>query len=420
MTGDGDSAAYGEHKQISRADFLDHCRDRGCIALSCVSARGEALFIAWDIDRRFYQRLDGFREALDARGMADAAIIVDGSTMGHGKIILTLGAPIPQAQAMRLVADVLADAARHPCFGAYSGADITTFPQSGQGGHVRVFGRNRKRRGQGLCEAILDWNADPLWSLASIIPAMVETEATEARNMVPKAKPFHRLPAPVQALLSEPYRRRGGEVFADIVRLARAASMSDDGNAEAIIGEYVRQIIDHSPNMSAGARAQFLRPDIQARAIRYVRSSASFDKLGGWQSQFLGTIHDHGLSMVPEKARCAYEALAGYVAENRLEPHALGITYGRIADLAGFPTKSVAQRAIIEAEDAELLVRLDHGQPVKGGLCTLFSLVGNGETISDAISKGIETDAFQRRVADREARGIGRPSCMRLESSDAA
>ncbi len=100
LKGEGDSAAYRPQVTITRADFLAHCRDEQCIALGCVNARGEALFLAWDIDRHFYRRLGALRAALDRRGWAEAALIVDGSGVGRGKVLLLLASPIPQEQAV--------------------------------------------------------------------------------------------------------------------------------------------------------------------------------------------------------------------------------------------------------------------------------------------------------------------------------
>lgn len=419
LSGRSGDARYGNQVRIFRADFLAHCADHECIALGCVNARGEALFLVWDIDVRFRQRLPGIREALGTRGWDGAALIIDGSGPGRGKVVLTLATPIPQQQAIRIAGDVLTDAAKHATFGEYSGSDISTFPQHGQGGHARLFGRNRKRRGQGLCEAVLDWNGDPLWCVDVIEPVVIEADSTV--SMVSVHRGFHREPAVAKRLLEKPYLGRGSGVFADVLRLAGATVRLDDGSAEVVLDGWCGSIIAQSPEMSAAARAQWSRPDVRSRALRYARSSAELtpSRLGSWKPLPCGTIDNHGISMVPERqqrAWASYVSLVGFVVDNRLDPHAVGLTYARIADLAGFNAKSTAQRAIIDAHALGLLAVLDRGQPVKGGLCSIFTFVGAGETIDTAIARGIESDAFQKRVQDRAARGVGLPSILQADA----
>lgn len=338
------------------------------------------------------------------------------------QVLLLLASPIPQEQAVGIAREVLADAAKHPMFGSYDSDDVTVFPKRDTGGEVRLFGRNRKRRGQGLCEAILDWDGDLLWSLDSIRPAAIEPNGI----IMVSAKPFHRQPRDVQALLSRPWTYRGKDGFAKLVRLAGAAVKTNDAQAEAVLANWVTGIEANSPGLSDRTRGTLLGFRSQARAIEYVRGNkvTRAERLGAWHPQSLpnstplpcrpsGTIVPR-MCMVPKRALDAYGAMASYVIENNIDPHCLGITYGRIADLTGLPTKTVAQRAINEAESAGLLVRLDRGQSIKGGLCSLFSLVGSGETVHTATSIGIETDAFQQRIRDRAARDLSAPSIMQL------
>jgi hypothetical protein len=50
-----------------------------------------------------------------------------------------------------------------------------------------------------------------------------------------------------------------------------------------------------------------------------------------------------------------YRAMSEYVADNGLDPYCFGMTFDRIADLAGYASKSKAREALLLAADAASL-----------------------------------------------------------------
>ena len=113
----------------------------------------------------------------------------------------------------------------------------------------------------------------------------------------------------------------------------------------------------------------------------------------------------NGTASVPSDAAEAYYRLCRFAFDQGLNPHALGITYARLAELCewtskGKPFKGRSYYAVRDASLANLIVVLDTGRrrtTGKGGLCSLLSLVLQGESVEQARSKGMRSLAYRRR-----------------------
>jgi len=126
----------------------DHFLGRLTLAPSCLDKHGRSLFLVFDVDRRFYDRLSVFAAVLRRRGLERAAFATEGSSFGRGKVVVTLRQPIPQAQAQALAASIIEEARADLLFGAEGADEVTVFPKGGSaaGNTVRLFGTNLARR----------------------------------------------------------------------------------------------------------------------------------------------------------------------------------------------------------------------------------------------------------------------------------
>jgi hypothetical protein len=115
---------------------------------------------------------------------------------------------------------------------------------------------------------------------------------------------------------------------------------------------------------------------------------------------------------VPKAALRVYEALANYVSAKGLNPHAFGMDYRRLANLAGYVSKDDARRGVLEAEEAKLLHRLHRGAPHRAGCRgtpALFCLRGEGETLDQAVAAGTGSKQYQLRQVATSSAAIPKP-----------
>jgi len=381
------TAAYGRAERIGFADFRKHMTGVKTLAVSCLRLR-KALFIAFDIDARFNERLCVIKGVLEQRGIASAAFAIEGTDAGRGKIVLAFKEPIPQAQAVTLANDILREAQADLFFGASNG-DVTVFPNRGKpaGNTVRLFGINPRRGSGELTEAApsLDGELSDLWY---VTPADIGAEA---------APEYHLIPG-YDGTLQEPYAGNGATVAGDMMRAAWKASSREafeawcDGAAQSAL--------------SSGAREQLVRADVRHRTWRKVEAQRDalrdgIDHLGSWQP----------LAHPPEGLKATSPAWKVYVAAANLavslkrNPHCFAITYGQWADLSGYTSKSACGKAVIEAEKRGLLIRIDRGDATLGGFPTMIALVGRGETVEQAFQSGYASDEYRKRCEARTVAG---------------
>ncbi len=393
---------YGAAFSLGRKGqgFEAHLRDEDCLALAVVS-EGRANFLAIDIDRSFHKRLIILRSVLERRDLAKAAFAVGGSSIGHGKVVITLANRLPQAQAQQLIQEIIAEGKEHPDFGDV-GKDISVYPTGGDGSYVRLLGRNRMRVGPGILrEEPMDLDGD-LSDLVAVEPASVEPQVTRSVGQLLTKRPESRagrtltLPGHVQRTLSEPFTGRTDNLFKVCRQLAWEARRLHGAAAGAVLLDWFGRIHLNSPELSPSSLRLLSRPDVVETVLRYADQHKPRAVRPSWSP-----VYHHrssGYSMVVLRV---YDSLSAFVGAEGLDPHAFAIDYGRIAGLAKFCDKKNARAAVVKAEEAGLLVRLDPGTPVRGGLCTLFCLRGEGQTIDEAAALGRATDRFSRRVEER-------------------
>lgn len=438
---------YTRARTITRSDFTRHLNNEVTYAVGSVYEK-KALFLAWDIDALFQERLAVFAEVFMARGWYSAAFAVSGSTEQRGKLILTLAEAIPQTAGVSLVRAILDGCKRDPRFGPVAAGDVTMFPNSGSaaGNTVRILGRNRSRRDIGTERVLALGGAAPSDAVAflrgvfplplgAVLPGgtasplstghrdsgenshnacRLDSGETENHPSAPHGvivgktapRPFHE---EVQRLIAEPYSGNGETVAADALRLARYAHDLQRDAGEELFGRLCDKMIANSPNMTKGAREQLLRRDFRDRTWRKIidspRTGTRTSCIGMWQpltpdspDAWLNGYKKPGVAawkVYDAAVRCALKAGVNYKAN--LDPHAFPLAYSQLAREAGYGEKANARDALDASESSALMFRLDRGEPRLGGMCSLIMLRGSGETYQEAFDRAIMTTAYQER-----------------------
>lgn len=402
-----DRSGYRYGYPISRKDFEAHLRGDCTIAMSAVD-NGFANFLAFDIDQHFEVRLPVVRNVLRRRGLERASFAVNGSSVGRGKVVVTLAKRVPQSVARRLAFRIVAEMQNEKVFGTVLKGSVSVYPTGGDGSFVRLFGRNRQRaRHKGLTEAPLDLDGN-LSDLCYIEPAVIDydREGVNRPGLSAWAKQF----------VCSPYTGNTAELWRAQVRLAAEVVTLYGADAERRLSNWFQTLADISPQLRVSTRRQLLRPDAVARSVAWVRAHHEARRsTSAWQPRKDPTIVS-GLVIVGEKQKRtprpavrAYNALANWVLTVGLDAHCFGITYERAANLMGYADKADARAAILKAQDANLLFRLDQGTVGYGGMATLYTLRGEGETLQDAYDAGVRSEQFQRRLAERKTLGLDAP-----------
>jgi hypothetical protein len=401
---------YQYRKRIGLRDFDFHLRGHDSIAVSAV--HGEKVnFIAVDVDEKFEERLPIFADVLRKRGLAKASFAISGSSRGRGKVVVTLAERLPQRQGIALVASIIAEATADPRFGPYKKKDLTTWPQCGDGGHVRIFGRNLRRvRTRALTEAPLDLGGD-LSDLCYVEPANIAADLPEM------ARSKSALSSWAEGFINEPYVGATPDLFKAQCRLAyEAVALHGEAGAEAFLTEAFREIERQSTDLSRSARQSLLRADTVKRLVKYAASGGSPSSKGGHViSQVLVSCPKNKLD-APKGAVRVYQALWKYVLDYALDPCCFGMSFERIADLADYSGATKAREAVLKAVAAGLIVRLDCGVPKRDGIVGLhglYALVGHDITPDEARAAGQRTAMYAARSRERIARGL--PSLQMLD-----
>jgi hypothetical protein len=116
-----------------------------------------------------------------------------------------------------------------------------------------------------------------------------------------------------------------------------------------------------------------------------------------------------GVERTPAARRSlrVYAALLEHAREHGLPYHAVALDLGRLATRLGYlvkgqPDKSRALGDVRQAEDDQILVRLDRGRQRtadQGGLCAIYCLRGSYESLLDAAAHGMTQREYRKRVA---------------------
>jgi hypothetical protein len=233
---------HGQRRYLKDGDVLAHLNGEKTLAFSVVHRR-KANAIVLDVDAEFPERLPIIRDALIKLGLAKASFATNGSGPQKGKVIITLVRAMPQADAIALVNRIVDECVKNVFFGGRDKLDLR--PTAGEGGLIRIAGRNRVRNGP--LEIFLTLDGMPT-DLSAVVPfsfkkqpVRIEPAKISAdvgrylKNGIPRDTPHERIVRIVSFLAHEAIKK-GGSARAESVlanwleTIARASPEIADGD----------------------------------------------------------------------------------------------------------------------------------------------------------------------------------------------
>ena len=429
---------YTRCRGIAASQFYAHLRGDQTLATSpLVSIAGYpyGLFICWDIDELFHQRLPVMRDVLANMGALSGGWAATGSDAQRGKVILSLASPMLQDESVTLASSVLREARSNLLWGPDS-KKVDTFPKGGQGGVVRVLGRNQSRTEEGHLDHALDMYGQPS-DLAAVVPYAHKGTSPEShfscalshlplsmrvdsgREEGPPGRTTGTtLGTRAEALRTTAYLGNGTTVFRDMGYLAKAAMRhhgnTDEGRAPFESG--CRELRGEIPSDKSHTLRQI--DDASARnrawqgACEYMKAGvgvgdAARFPFGEWAPLNPDTfVPFEGFSKPSRGAWRVYLPACERVLTLSRNPHCFQLSYSEWQRLSDHDDKTNCRRDVDAAEQAGLLFRLDRGQSKVGALVTLVAFVGQRQTPQQAYDLGIATPEYKQRLKDREERNL--------------
>ncbi len=429
---------YSRARGFSASQFYAHLRGEKTLALSPlanVAGYPCALFICWDIDELFRQRLPVMRKVLDELGASSGAWAATGSDEGRGKVLLSFASPMLQDDSVRFASNVLLNARGHLLWGPDT-KKVDTFPKGGQGGVVRILGRNLSRTEEGHLDYALDMLGQPsdlsavvpyahvgtspddvpLRTPLSIPPSMrIDSGRTAGRAIV---APIPSLSARAQRLRTTPYMGNGTTVYRDTSYLAKAAIRhhGNEADGRSAFETWCEELRGQIPSDKSQTLRQIddasTRDRVWREACEYVKVGVGVGEsascaLGDWRPLSPDTfVPFEGFSKPSRRAWRVYIHACERVVALSRNPHCFPLSYSEWQRLGDYDDKSNCRKDVDAAEQAGMLFRLDRGEARVGGLITLLTFVGGGQTLQLAYDLGVATDEYKQRLKDREERSL--------------
>lgn len=388
---------YGEAHTIDVSDLERHLKGEITLAFLPIRKKDErALFVALDIDENFPVRRAIVGEVLKEIGGGDlvsASFLTSGSSEGRGKVVITLAEPAPRSAAIALACDIQTRCLKRPSWGVYATADLTIAPQHGQGGVMRLGGRNGARNGP--LEVFFNFDGEPL-SIPTIRPFAL---AAESDALASQREDLHRHSS---RLVSEPWTHLGHrELYRRVIAVAhdviRCKGAGEEGKAK--FHECIAAIRLNSPELA--------KPSPKTKDPRHPldRMPASAWDAAVEQDHRLRPLNLTG-DGIARGVKLVYAALVQFTLEKNLDHRCFSIDMGRLAEIVG-RDKKTAWRWMKAAETAGVLVIHDRGSkhfPGAHGRATTMGLIYQNETVATLTSALKKSGrVFERSLPDQLA-----------------
>ena len=368
----------GSIRSLNAADLRRHIK--GEITLAFAAARNRRTrFACIDDDTGFPSRLPIYEAVLSDLGLDRAAFATPGSSPQRMKIVVVFSADTPQHQAKAVVESIITKASQHPGFGT---VDVQHYPTAGEGGIVRILGRNLGRNG--AIEFPLDLAghrtdltylrpAKPT-ELAAVVPLQPLAPAPRPTKHTQKV-----LTAPITSemghdvrfkkvvyLAREAYRLHGDLGFDQFVGYAATlAQRSDDPNLPCITNKRLLSRLRDShwlkliwewvvahPSSWCPLTFGGLPPDTVLLALRARRGRVVVPCHTSAEPTALH-VHPNGV--------LAYDGLLAIAIERGLHQHCVNPDLRTLGDRIGVAEATTVRRFVRYAEQARILVVLDRG-----------------------------------------------------------
>jgi hypothetical protein len=398
-----DGAYPGYSGALTIEQVANHLAGIKTLGFNAADGEGRSRFLAIDNDERFPARLPLIATALSKRGLEAASICTSGSGPERGKVFTIFDRPRSAAGLRRLCEQILAEAQiAGPGWGIHRPQYVSIYPQGGDGGIVRIGGRNRRPdRNATSIDVTFGINGE-LRDFSEVVPAK--------RTTLP-ACPVRIEPAPrgawVDKMLRDGLTWQGGtrKIIRDVYRLAcEAMRLHGAGSiGEHEFHSWLDRIASASPDLiNASPTTGDTRP-----ILGWERNG----KRAWLKAKLLHTRPPEERSMyVTSLQRRVFEIIRTFADKKGLAPWAVGISYRQIAKHVGLQNAMSAHRAVAGLANAGYLVIHDRGiAGQKGGRNVILGLVLEGQTVDEVRALGDKAgNVQQQRPLSIKARAIGR------------
>lgn len=391
------NAYEGKRAYITAEDFTAHLNDETLTPYGfCVINKGRAGFLCLDFDSLVKPRMEVARRVLERRGMLGASFKTNGSDPDRGKVIVTLAHPMPQAQAVETINEIFEECCSHPEFGGPDKVDRR--PQAGEGGLLRVLGRNVIKNGP--LEIMTDWEDRLITDLDTITPYR-----------------FTKVPVKIEGPSLNPdvfgYRHNGirrdtahGRILTICNFLANEAlKVYDFAAAEHHLSKWLDEIAEASPEIMNGDTTKksllqcsqalyYLNGAYKMRQRVYAWREIHFVPMETKRTKFLKYAIHMPLNPLEAFVEGRREYLAGYVSQGVVKLYRTLVAYCRkkqitmdrisidaetLSDYLGLEERQT-RRLIQEAINNDLLLLISGGEYKPGVRRTnVYKLVSEDE-----------------------------------------
>ena len=373
----------GERRELTLDDLVRHFSDEATFAIKTVVGRKTRL-MTFDCDRHFPNRMRILAAELRNRRLDAATICTTGSDDHRGKVLTFFRQPQGQRTLNRLACEIRDAASKHPSWGIASADAFSIFPQSGEGGLVRVAGRNRHPARRALSvDRFFSLDGEPI-GFAQVVPAI---------RFRPDPEPVRtaRLQSWVFECVAEPWTRQNGSKanYARFLRLAGEAARVYGAPGEDVLRKWAEQIWSNSPDLK-----------LPSPSTGDARSRRTFNRwrVNAWKRQSQRPhlkqyiVPAGGRDIVSFLGKCESTIKVLFECSEKLgvAPDAIGISTRRLAELQGV-SPATALRRIRHLEKIGRAVVIDPGvRNVKYKAAMIVGLVPIGES-ADEVRKRAET-----------------------------
>jgi hypothetical protein len=403
---------YGKSYAIAGNEITAHLSGARTFAFEAANpARGlrsaSANFIAFDIDKRFEERVATARPVLRQLGLERAVVCTNGSSQGRGKIIVTFRTRVNLAAAIelqQLIYETLGATAPglFPCKPVKG--DIDLFPVkvgTSAAGHgvLRIGGRNRGRNGALDQFLSLDGAPANLFEIEGLTEHRLDGLVADRLQSIYKAA----ISPGITRLVHEPWVNIATpEIVNNLTRLANYCYEvygPSIGN-ERYVG-FLTDIVRRSPWLDARSASGDVRNPV-LREIEEKRFWGYASKKATWMAR---------PSSSPRVSRIV-EIMAAYATQFELPKHCLSVSLRKLAIYAG-QSKGVVRRDIKRACEEGALFILHPGSPyARGavdGVPAMYGLVEKDRELDVFWETALREPALRERYAAFPVLGVDSP-----------
>jgi hypothetical protein len=377
-----------------------HAHFGGSMTLGFVCAdNGRARFLALDVDERFGEKLPHLAQCLERRRFETAAIATSGSDGGRGKVLVFFARSYAVATLQRLAREIYADARQLGGWSAIEAPSVVSyFPACGEGGLLRIGGRNRKPlRGAIVCDVFMSLDGEPR-SFTDVVPvACLRARINEIRPVAPSLTRWAR------SIVEDGIDKHpGSDVLYQrtLPRLAReyAHVFGATGEAQFIAATehlWKRSPALHEPspkNQDPRARVNFERGRAHAWKTALESHEEALLHPGGRCIASLGAS---------ARSKALYCFLAAWAERHQLHPDAFGVSSRVVASHLSL-TASAGWKRMVRAEREGAIVVHDRGTCGTRGLPMIVGLIGENDSPKDVLRRGSTRPIVLERIAARK------------------